>query len=330
MLHGSAITIDAVTPQGAADNFIAWGAAAAGGEGDVAVAGSVGINVIQTFNTQASADAGSKLVSTGAIAVTASAPLDIQTVAAGVSFVGVSGAVAVTLLNITTAAVIGGGAKINQADPAAANLQQAVSVDAGDNASVQTFVVGVAGGFVGVSGAIDIGTLNSNIKAEVQAGAIVPAAGDIGVHAVGLQSLTGLTASGAGGFIGVGGAVSDWSVGTQLLHTYSDSGGNSANPTQGSDGTGADSNAAGQAQTGTGQVASNLGSFDHGGSNRNTSRARISDANQTASTAITAQAPTQASLTATEDQNPVPPGTSACDPGRRQRDGWRQHQRYRA
>ena len=235
----------------------------------------------------------------------------------GFGFVGVSGAVGVTTLNLETDAIIGAGALINRThpidemDPFVPSSQQSISVNAGDKVSVRTFIVGVAGGFVGVSGAVDVGTLNSNIKAEVQAGAGLSAAGNIAVHAVGIQDIASLTASGAGGFVGVGGAVSVWSIGTQLEKTYTDSDGNTQSAVAGSNGKNADDDAARQAEKGTGEVTHNLGSFDRGGSNRNTSTARVADASQSANNSIAAKGPTQARLTASENRNPVPPGTSA-------------------
>ena len=60
VVKGAGITVEAITPTGQTDNFIAWGAAAAGGKGEASIAGSVGINVV-TFNTQASAASNSHL-----------------------------------------------------------------------------------------------------------------------------------------------------------------------------------------------------------------------------------------------------------------------------
>ena len=148
--------------------------------------------------------------------------------AGGAGFVGVSGAVGVASLNITTNATVGSNAVINDANPALANGNQSVYVDAADNFGFQAYVIGVAGGFVGVTGAVDIGTLADNVAAVVDSGASVYAKQSVDVGAAGLQSLTGYVISGAGGVVGVGGSVMDWSIGQALQTNYSDNNGNSA------------------------------------------------------------------------------------------------------
>ena len=231
--------------------------------------------------------------------------------AGGFGFVGVSGAIALTLINPDTDAVIGAGAQINRSPNASPSWLQGVNVNAGDTVTIHTYAVGVAAGVVGVTGAVDVGTLNANVNAEVQSGAALGAQGDIGVHAVGLQTLSGLTASGALGLVGLGGAVSVWSIGTELTKTYADSSGKSATATQGSDGASADGDAAKQAQAGTGQVNSSLSTFK-GGSNQNTSSSRVHSANAAATASISAHAPSAASLTGAETPAQKPPaGTSA-------------------
>ena len=146
-------------------------------------------------------------------------------------FVGVSGAVGVTLINTKTLAKVSQGALINTLHQDVAGGNQSVYVDAGDNATVQTFVIGIAGGFVGVSGAVDVGTLNDDTDAEVDENAEVRAKKDVSVNAVALKSITSFDASGAGGFVGVGGAVSDWSIGTPIQKTYSNDGDGSSGST---------------------------------------------------------------------------------------------------
>src|SRR5262249_27746833 len=151
----------------------------------------------------------------------------LHIVAAGAGgFVGVSGAVGVTLLSVETDAVIRGNAVLNGLHQGLANGSQGVSVNAADAVNVQTFIIGIAGGFVGVSGAVDVGTINNNTKAQVETGAQVTAKGDIKVNALALKHLQGFDASGAGGFVGVGGAVSVWSIGKQIQKTTKDQDGN--------------------------------------------------------------------------------------------------------
>src|SRR6185437_11379452 len=179
----------------------------------------------------------------------------LHIVAAGAGgFVGVSGAVAVTLISSNTEADVGANAHVNTLHQGLANGNQSVYVSATNHASVNTFVIGIAGGFVGVSGAVDVGNLNNNTSATVEAGASVNALNDIEVNAVGLKNLSGFDASGAGGFVGVGGAVSVWSVGTKIeKKTQDDQGNDTGNATDGN-GTSADSNAGDQAHSATSTV----------------------------------------------------------------------------
>ncbi len=232
--------------------------------------------------------------------------------AGGVGFVGVSGAVGVTLIHSTTDAVVGGGAVINGADQAIANGNQSIYVNASNDVDIHTYVIGVAGGFVGVTGAVDVGTLNNNIKAEVQTGAKLTAKNDVDVHAVGLKHLTGFTISGAGGFVGAGASVNVWSIGTKLEKQYSDNDGHSANSVRNDKGD-PDSNAADQAQTGTSFVTGNqgIGSLTGNGANPNSNANRVQSGAQKASAGISGHAPTSVAITTLENQSPVPPGTSA-------------------
>ncbi|MGY3658238.1 LEPR-XLL domain-containing protein [Bradyrhizobium sp. USDA 376] len=151
----------------------------------------------------------------------------LHIVAAGAGgFVGVSGAVGVTLISGETDASILDGALINTAHEGSAASAQSVHVGAADDVSVKTFVIGIGAGFVGVSGAVDVGTVNNNVKAVVGANATVNAAADIDVYALSLKDIEGFDASGAGGFVGVGGAVSVWSIGKQIEKTGKDKDGN--------------------------------------------------------------------------------------------------------
>ncbi len=152
----------------------------------------------------------------------------LHIVAAGAGgFVGVSGAVGVTLISSTTEATISADALIDTLHQNLANTAQSVYVNAGNDTNVQTFIIGIAGGFVGVSGAVDVGTLNNNVTAEVASGATVNAKDNVEVNAVGIKNIAGFDISGAGGFVGVGGAVSVWSIGTQIQKSTKDQNGNS-------------------------------------------------------------------------------------------------------
>jgi hypothetical protein len=233
-------------------------------------------------------------------------------------FVGVAGAVGVSLITSATHAAIGTDAAINQLHQGSANSDQSVYVNASNDVNVQTFIVGIAGGFVGVAGAVDVGSLNNNITAEIQGGSsAVAALQDVNVNAVGLKSLQGFDVSGSGGFVGVGGAVNVWSVGTPIQTNYQDNNGQSSNSIDSGNGQGsADSSAGQSAQNGTGLVTGNdhglRGTFKSSGSNSNTSGNRVAAASQSAGSSVSNRAPNQASIAASEAATPAaPPGTSA-------------------
>ena len=101
---GNGIALEAVTPASKQNEIVAWGASAGGGQGDVGIAGSVAINIVTTFDTEASAAAGSTLTSKGDITVKADTNLDVQTLAASGAFssgasVGVAVAIAYAPIN---------------------------------------------------------------------------------------------------------------------------------------------------------------------------------------------------------------------------------------
>jgi len=138
-------------------------------------------------------------------------------IAVGGGFVGVAGAVGVTIANVTTEAYIGSGANVDATGGS-------VNVAAVDYAKTLTIGGGVAGGFVGVGGGVDIGVLDQSVLASIGAGATVDAAGDVDVYALEHQDLQTYAVGLAGGAVGVAGAVSVWTVGTTPTSTYSESG----------------------------------------------------------------------------------------------------------
>ena len=139
---------------------------------------------------------------------------------AGGGFVGVAGGVGVTILKATTKAFIAGDARINQL--ASTSLNQSVSVSAVDSFTSLTVAGGVAGGFVGVAGGIDIGVANSSVQAYIGIGSIVFAKSNVDVNALSRKKVSTYAASVGGGFVGVAGSVNVWTVGTQPTTAYND------------------------------------------------------------------------------------------------------------
>jgi len=112
VVQGSAITLQAVSPQGQNLDFITWGAAAAGGRGNLGIAGSVAINTI-TLHSTATAATSSSLRSSGNLTVQSHARINPQTVAAGGGFSNgttFGAAVSISTITPTTEASLQGSA----------------------------------------------------------------------------------------------------------------------------------------------------------------------------------------------------------------------------
>ncbi len=146
-------------------------------------------------------------------------------VAAGFGFVGVSGAVGVSIIDSDTKAFIG-DADVNQTAGITADADQSVHVGAANEARMITFSGAIAGGFVGVGGAVYVGVLKNDVNAQILDGARVSARNDVEVNALGIKDIDGFVISGAGGFVGVAASVSVWSIGEALKPSYSDNGEN--------------------------------------------------------------------------------------------------------
>ena len=143
------------------------------------------------------------------------------TPAVGGGFVGAAGGVGVTIMDVTTESFVGPSSSVNQSG--VPNSAQSVNVSAVDSFKSLTVSGGAGFGFVGVSGGIDIGFANTTIQAYIGAGSNVSAQSDVEVNAISYKQVQSYALSIAGGFVGVGVAVSVWSVGTQQTSAYHDS-----------------------------------------------------------------------------------------------------------
>jgi hypothetical protein len=232
-------------------------------------------------------------------------------------YVGAAGAVGVTLISSNTNAEIGADAHINTLHQNLAGPGQSVYVNAANAANVQTFMIGIAGGVGALSGAVDVGTLNNNISAKVDAGAIVNARGNIEVNAVGIKNITGIDISGSAGGVALGAAVSVWAIGTQIQKTTQEEDGSGNQSTSGSalssSSGAADDSAGAQAQSASGTVTggNGLGSFSGDSGNSNDSQSRVANATGMASTEVNSAAPTGSSISSAENAASTPAGTTA-------------------
>src|SRR6185503_12317607 len=160
------------------------------------------------------------------VAVQASSSENIfgLTASVGGGFVGIAGAVAVTIIHLITKAIVGGSTNIN-GSLTGVNAAQSINIAAADSARTFTIAGGIGGGFVGVAAGIDIGVLDVTVQTVIGTGATLRAADDVSVIALSRKNVQTYALSVGGGFVGAAGAVSVWSVGTQATTTYDDDGG---------------------------------------------------------------------------------------------------------
>ncbi|KAG1649188.1 hypothetical protein GQR58_029240 [Nymphon striatum] len=171
---------------------------------------------------------GATLNGFGGVAVTATSSEDIFGLvpAIGGGFVGVAGGVSVTLINVLTEAIIGDNADVN--GKAVGASDQSVNVIATDSAKSLTIAGGAAGGFVGVAGGVDIGTLAISVNASIGTsgfGDAIRAVEDVNVQAFSTKQLQTFALSFGAGAVGVAGSVSVWGLGTEGTTTYEDDAG---------------------------------------------------------------------------------------------------------
>ena len=142
----------------------------------------------------------------------------------GGGLVGVAGGINVTLIHATTLAFIDSSTlsrtMVNQG--AGASNVQSVRVAAADATKTLTIAGAIAAGFVGAAGGVDVGVANTSTKAYINQGASVSATRDLSLFALSIKDVASYAASIAGGAVGVAGALSIWTVGTQASTSYND------------------------------------------------------------------------------------------------------------
>lgn len=185
----------------------------------VGVGGTVGVGVaaaVHTLNNQTEAVIGNaaKVQAGGVTGVHAESRDDMDAFAVGAAAggtVGVGGAALVNVVNSSTTASVGDGAKINQSVGA---LTQGVDIAAASDTKLFEVIVGAAGGgTVGGGAATDVTLLDKDVRASIGAGAIVRAGGDIALNADSTETLrSNVLGAGVGGVAGVAGSVSVYSV----------------------------------------------------------------------------------------------------------------------
>ncbi|RRS02329.1 LEPR-XLL domain-containing protein, partial [Aquabacterium soli] len=236
-------------------------------------------------------------------------------IAAGAGVVGIAGGVAITLIDSDTTASIEANAQINQTNGnAGASQQQGVTVRAANRVETFSFAGSLAGGLVGIAGAVDVGSVKNDTRAVVRGGAAIAARGKVAVGAHHLDYNRGFTLSAGGGFVGVAASVSVWSLGTQLSGGYQNNSNQSDNALRGGGGR-ADQQLSSQAGTESNRVGDLLGGYSSGnqGDSRTNANERIGVINQGAGSAVKSKGPSASTLQKLIDGTgiPLPQGTQA-------------------
>ena len=135
----------------------------------------------------------------------------------GAGFVGVAVPVGVTVLTVTTQATLAG----------TISSGRDVNISALDRLHTITIAGGVGAGFVGAGAGVDIGVANNNTQALLLG--TVSSARNVDVNALSWKHVTTYTFAVGAGAVGVGGAVSVWTVGTDAASNYDDGQGDTGN-----------------------------------------------------------------------------------------------------
>ncbi|MFZ2267304.1 MAG: leukotoxin LktA family filamentous adhesin [Azonexus sp.] len=190
----------------AADNtFMVQTAGTVAGAGAAAVSGS---NNTAVVNKTTTARIGKSTVKAKNVEISAAAKEDIYNITANLSIGGIAGvgaAVGVNVVDNTTTASIGAGANID----ATGDLRVTATQDTG----LDLYTIAGAGGLVGVSGALSVGVVTNTTSAHVDGAAdpaqaaTLNAGGTTAITAEASEDISSVTASAAGGGVGVAGAV---------------------------------------------------------------------------------------------------------------------------
>ncbi|MEX1660830.1 leukotoxin LktA family filamentous adhesin [Thioclava sp. 15-R06ZXC-3] len=143
--------------------------------------------------------------------------LSIAASASGGLYAGISGVVTVQLQNITTTANIGANAQINQnVAQAGASGAQDVIVTARDTSISNVYAGGLAVGFVGLAGTVDVGVIKTTTSASVADNVTMTAKNDILVNALSNKAGNSVIVAGAAGVVSIGAAIAVYDYGNGI------------------------------------------------------------------------------------------------------------------
>ena len=147
----------------------------------------------------------------------------VAAAAGGSVYFGLAGGVAVETFHSATTAHIGAGALVNKAadNATAASSAQSVIVGAVNDVRAFAFGGGLAGGFAGIGGGVDVGVVRNDTNAYIGDGAQVAARNDVALNALANRHIDTIAVSAAGGAVALAGSVSVWSIGDAVQGSYS-------------------------------------------------------------------------------------------------------------
>ncbi|MBX3093015.1 MAG: hypothetical protein KF680_00510, partial [Cryobacterium sp.] len=178
---GGDVTVTAQTPSGLRNDFVAWAVSAAGGNGQASVAGSVAVQVLLLHN-EASIAEGVTIVTDGGLALRASNPMGLQSIAAAgglsLSGNGVGAAIVVNVIESDTIARIASsfanpttvdtrGAIELRAETSLVALAVDVLPIAVPNFTSIALAGGAGGGTIGIGGSLIVDVVSHNAHATI-------------------------------------------------------------------------------------------------------------------------------------------------------------------
>ncbi len=170
-----------------------------------------------------SAYTGADMTSTTAVrginvaAISGESNLTIAASAAGGLYAGISGVVTVQMHDINTSAKIGADALINKdTSLGVAHSGQDVVVTARNTSISNVYAGGLAVGFVGLAGTVDVGVVKTTTTAVIADGVNLDAAHDVRVNALSNKAGNSVIVAGAAGLVSIGAAVAIYDYGNGI------------------------------------------------------------------------------------------------------------------
>ena len=216
-ISASDTTVLGTTKDGSQNGILVGGLSIGG---SVGLGGSVAVTKVRHNVTAHADDSVLNAKKTTSISADSSSDFLVYVATSDIGlYAGAGGAVAVNTADNTVKAYTSSSGEdkmlINQ-DEAYKNESQDVIISAGSDTYINSSPGAVGGGAVGASGSIDVDTIHTTTLAEVGADSKVNAGGDLKVSSSANKRVYSNAVAGAGGIIGVTGAVSVVNINTNI------------------------------------------------------------------------------------------------------------------